>query len=153
MHLEGIWDSVSKWPVLGETQELTLLLPENLQRDHGPPTSWFQTFSSRIEITTARYWSHQLVVLCPGCLSRHGETPSLPLPALLTASHPEHPVVCSRPLWALPHHHTGFSCSSGSTFPSFYESSQRRQWHPTLVLLPRKSHGQRSLVGYSPWDR
>ena len=28
---------------------------------------------------------------------------------------------------------------------------QRRQWHPTLVLLPGKSHGRRSLVGYSPW--
>ena len=24
---------------------------------------------------------------------------------------------------------------------------RRRQWHPTLVLLPGKSHGQRSLVG------
>ena len=24
-------------------------------------------------------------------------------------------------------------------------------WHPTPVLLPGKSHGQRSLVGYSPW--
>ena len=30
---------------------------------------------------------------------------------------------------------------------------QRRQWHPTPVLLPGKSHGQRSLVGYSPWGR
>ena len=29
----------------------------------------------------------------------------------------------------------------------------RRQWHPTSVLLPGKSHRQRSLVGYSPWDR
>ena len=27
----------------------------------------------------------------------------------------------------------------------------RRQWHPTPVLLPGESHGQRSLVGYSPW--
>ena len=27
----------------------------------------------------------------------------------------------------------------------------RRQWHPTPVLLPGKSHGRRSLVGYSPW--
>ena len=27
----------------------------------------------------------------------------------------------------------------------------RRQWHPTPVLLPGKSHGQRSVVGYSPW--
>ena len=26
----------------------------------------------------------------------------------------------------------------------------RRQWHPTPVLLPGKSHGRRSLVGCSP---
>ena len=30
---------------------------------------------------------------------------------------------------------------------------RRRQWHPTPVLLPGKSHGRRSLVGYSPWGR
>ena len=30
---------------------------------------------------------------------------------------------------------------------------QRRQWHPTPVLLPWKSHGRRSLVGCSPWGR
>ena len=28
----------------------------------------------------------------------------------------------------------------------------RRKWHPTPVLLPGKSHGPRSLVGYGPWD-
>ena len=28
-----------------------------------------------------------------------------------------------------------------------------REWHPTPVLLPGKSHGWRSLVGYSPWGR
>ena len=28
---------------------------------------------------------------------------------------------------------------------------RRRQWHPTLVLLPGKSHGRRSLEGCSPW--
>ena len=27
----------------------------------------------------------------------------------------------------------------------------RRKWQPTLVSVPEKSHGQRSLVGYSPW--
>ena len=32
-------------------------------------------------------------------------------------------------------------------------SGQRRQWHPTPVLLPGKFHGQRSLVGCSPWGR
>ena len=29
----------------------------------------------------------------------------------------------------------------------------RRQWQSTPVLLPGESHGQRSLVGCSPWDR
>ena len=54
------------------------------------------------------------------------------------------------------------------SFPSWYLASQawntwkdwfnedcnlprRRQWHPTPVLLPGKSHGRRSLVGCSPW--
>ena len=34
-----------------------------------------------------------------------------------------------------------------------YVASQRRQWNPTPVLLPGKSHGRRSLVGCSPWGR
>ena len=29
--------------------------------------------------------------------------------------------------------------------------NRRRQWHPTPVLLPGKSHGWSSLVGGSPW--
>ena len=29
----------------------------------------------------------------------------------------------------------------------------RRKWQPTSIFLPGKSHGQRSLVGYSPRDR
>ena len=29
--------------------------------------------------------------------------------------------------------------------------SNQCMWHPTPVLLPEKSHGQRSLVGCSPW--
>ena len=32
-------------------------------------------------------------------------------------------------------------------------SPRRRQWHPTPVLLPGKSHGWRSLVACSPWGR
>ena len=31
------------------------------------------------------------------------------------------------------------------------EHNWRRQWHPTPVLLPGKSHGWRSLVSCSPW--
>ena len=29
----------------------------------------------------------------------------------------------------------------------------RRKWQPTVVFLPGKSHGQRSLLGHSPWAR
>ena len=38
-----------------------------------------------------------------------------------------------------------------SLFHPSIESIRRRQWHPTLVLLPGKSHGRRSLVGCSSW--
>ena len=31
------------------------------------------------------------------------------------------------------------------------EDPLRRKWQLTPVFLPGKSHGQRSLVGYSPW--
>ena len=32
------------------------------------------------------------------------------------------------------------------------KSSWRRKWQHTLVFLPGKSYGQRSLVGHSPWS-
>ena len=31
------------------------------------------------------------------------------------------------------------------------KSPWRREWLPTQVFLPRESHGQRSLAGYSDW--
>ena len=31
------------------------------------------------------------------------------------------------------------------------QTSWRRKWQPTPLLLPGESHGLRSLVGYSPW--
>ena len=40
--------------------------------------------------------------------------------------------------------------SAFSSTVSFY---WRRKWQPTPVFLPGESHGQRSLEGYSPWDR
>ena len=33
----------------------------------------------------------------------------------------------------------------------FGKISWRRKWQPTPVFLPGKSHGQKSLAGYSPW--
>ena len=46
-----------------------------------------------------------------------------------------------------------FSMSSTSDWKlcSIRFMYRRRQWHPTPVLLPGKSHGRRSLVGCSPW--
>ena len=41
----------------------------------------------------------------------------------------------------------------GLSYMAFTMLSWRRQWHPTPVLLPGKSHGQRSLVGCRPWSR
>ena len=40
----------------------------------------------------------------------------------------------------------------GST-PGLGRFPWRRKWQPTPVFLPGKSHGQRSLLGYSPWGR
>ena len=36
--------------------------------------------------------------------------------------------------------------------PWVWKIPWRRAWLPTPVLLPGDSHGQRSLVGYSPWS-
>ena len=33
-----------------------------------------------------------------------------------------------------------------------WEDPLEKEWLPTPVFLPREFHGQRSLVGSSPWD-
>ena len=60
-----------------------------------------------------------------------------------------------------PRDRTQVSCIAGGFFTSWAQGTvhlnlvrlncRRRQWHPTPVLLPGKSHGQRSLVRCSPW--
>ena len=35
--------------------------------------------------------------------------------------------------------------------PGVWQIPWRRKWQSTPVFLPGKSHGQRHLVGYSPW--
>ena len=35
--------------------------------------------------------------------------------------------------------------------PRVRDIPSRRKWQPTPVSLPGESHGQRNLVGYSPW--
>ena len=53
------------------------------------------------------------------------------------------------------------TCTVKKECSAFYSSNfwrllrfqRKRQWHPTPVLLPGKSHGRRSLEGCSPWGR
>ena len=47
----------------------------------------------------------------------------------------------------------GCHLGTKTTFTTARLLPRRRQWHPTPVLLPGKSHRQRSLVGCSPWGR
>ena len=42
-------------------------------------------------------------------------------------------------------------CRRHSSDPWVGKIPWSREWLPTPVFLPGKSHGQRSLVGYSPW--
>jgi len=50
-------------------------------------------------------------------------------------------------------HHCDCHSNITSNYGYLDFTTRRRQWHPTPVLLPEKSHGWRSLVGYSPWGR
>ena len=61
----------------------------------------------------------------------------------------------SQKLTGLPRWHSGkeLACQCGR--PKFNSWAgkipRRRKWQPAPVFLPGKSHGQRSLVCYSPW--
>ena len=46
------------------------------------------------------------------------------------------------------------ACNAGDlgSIPGSERSPGERKWQPTPVLLPGNSHGQRSLLDYSPWD-
>ena len=44
-------------------------------------------------------------------------------------------------------------CSKPGFDPWVRKIPWRREWQPTAIFLPGEFHGQRSLVGYSPWGR
>ena len=56
----------------------------------------------------------------------------------------------------LPRWHAGresaCKCEKPGFDPLVGKIPWRREWHPTPGFLPRKSRGQRSLVGYSRWS-
>ena len=52
--------------------------------------------------------------------------------------------------WGLRRESVCLQCRRPGFNPWVGKIPSRRKWHPTPVLLPGKSHGQRSLGGYSP---
>ena len=55
-------------------------------------------------------------------------------------------------LWPNSHIQTWLNTGDLSWFdPWARKIPCRRDWQPTLVFLPEEFHGQRSLVGYTPW--
>ena len=66
---------------------------------------------------------------------------------------------------SMPRKGTAGSCESSIFLKGFYTCRRlwfnpwvgkipwRREWQPSPVSLPGKSHGQRSLIGYSRWGR
>ena len=56
---------------------------------------------------------------------------------------------CSVLAWRIP----GMGEPGGLDLGLIRTVLRRRQWHPTPILSPGKSHGRRSLVGCSPWGR
>ena len=47
---------------------------------------------------------------------------------------------------------SAYDAGDPGSVPGSGKISWRRKWQPTPVFLPGKSHGWKSLVGYSPWD-
>ena len=58
-------------------------------------------------------------------------------------------------VWNESTQHLWMAIMTNRAYPLSYKYSSpcRRQWHPTPVLLPGKSHGRRSLVGCRLWGR
>ena len=54
--------------------------------------------------------------------------------------------------WDFPGQSTGVGCHCLLQLGSGFPEGWRRKWQPTPVFLPGRSHGQRKLAGYSPWD-
>ena len=62
-------------------------------------------------------------------------------------------LVMDREAWPAAIHGVAKSRTRLRDWTELIASFRRRQWQPTPVLLPGKSHGWRSLVGCSPWGR
>ena len=119
--------------------------PSSIQLGEPWVIAWTRnTWKSPLTFIRQRWTRNKGMFLTQGSNSRllhhlHWQAGSLPL---VPPGKPKH----TRPESTNQAHVHSFMYLSMVTF-------WRKQWHPTPVLLPGKSHGRRSLVGCSPWGR
>ena len=110
---------------------------------------------------------HSLDAQTPTCPGRHGATPHhtkpQPLSLQQTPEIMQTPGETAQQESSFPppcpntpcrgSDSTELTCTAGDpgSIPGAGRSPWRKAWQPTPVFLPGESHGQRSLVGYSPW--
>ena len=175
MLLEGLLPAFSflSWrhlfPLLAPHPETVIGEPSSSPRSHLPQPhslwalslSWFVHRMAPL-LLPPHFWTHPLRPSfppeapharrqdpghsgVPAFLAQAPNTPALKLSCLVSSQ--PFPQRCFPPSLA------GLVLETCSSFK--FELTcylfRRRQWHPTPVLLPGKSHGWRSLVGYSPW--
>ena len=100
---------------------------------------------SDLRIRWPKYWSFSFNI------SPSNEHPGLP--SVCPKNHLLSPKGSTRlPRWLSGKEYT-CQCRRHGFDPWSMKIPWRRKWQPTSAFLPGKFHGQRSLVGYSPWGR
>ena len=102
-----------------------------------------------------------LTLWCDLCLIFPLHCPPLPLHVHSQEFFPTHPTslltffsLSSTPFWRLSNKESACQCRRCRRHrfdPWVRKIPWGKKWQPNPVFLPGKSHGQRSLVGYSPW--
>ena len=111
---------------------------------------FFQYWAPLIsEIMTVKLLSKSFHVLVEPISGNWRESKDFRMPRYLIFS----PNLILRLPWWFGWSRTCLQCRRPKFDPSVGKIPWRREWQPTPVFLPGKSHGQRTLVGYSPWGR
>ena len=107
-----------------------------------------ESFSGASPVLRAEEWSEYNTVPCP-----HSSTQQIFVEGLLCARHwLGRPIILIIPRWLCGKES---ACQGRRCKRDWFDLWVRKileKWQPTPVFLPGKFHGQRSLVGYSPWD-
>ena len=146
------WEYQTTWPASWETymQVRKQLIPIDLQNHPGSDLelifSFLQFDSLCFQDLRPLCWKPSYLVYGPG----HST------PGMSQLSFPIWSDVRVNKVIPIRYTHTDFIfhiCIHLRLSPWIRKIPWRRKWQPTPVFLPGKSHGLRSLLGYSPWGR